>query len=136
MPQPSPPIIAFRVRIASTQIRLAKINLQVGIHASVLNEILDLVGSDAGVALVPTDLNLMQSSGVKFLKLRRLLAPAAIAPNSAVRSERRKFLVGERVVSVTLRARTVKRLRLGRVQWQAFGEATDEVRVGDELLTP
>ena len=51
--------------------KLAKINPSIGIHASGLNEILGLVGSGAGVALVPTDLNRMQSSGVKFLKLRR-----------------------------------------------------------------
>lgn len=51
--------------------KLAEINPKVGIHASGLNEILGLVGSGAGVALVPTDLNRMQSSGVKFLKLRR-----------------------------------------------------------------
>ncbi len=51
--------------------KLAKINPSIGIHASGLNEILGLIGSGAGVALVPTDLNRMQSSGVKFLKLRR-----------------------------------------------------------------
>lgn len=51
--------------------KLAKINPQVGLHVSGLNELLGLVGSGAGVALVPTDLNRMQSSGVKFLKLRR-----------------------------------------------------------------
>jgi len=51
--------------------KLAKINPKVGIHASGLNELLGLVGSGAGVALVPTDLNRMQSSGVTFLKLRR-----------------------------------------------------------------
>lgn len=51
--------------------KLTKINPQVTIHASGLNELLGLVGSGAGVALVPTDLNRMQSTGVKFLKLRR-----------------------------------------------------------------
>lgn len=51
--------------------KLAKIKPEVGIHASGLNELLGLVGSGAGVALAPTDLNRMQSSGVRFLKLRR-----------------------------------------------------------------
>lgn len=51
--------------------KIAGINPRVSIHANGLNELLGLVGSGAGVAMVPADLNRIQSSGVTFLKLRR-----------------------------------------------------------------
>lgn len=51
--------------------KITGINPRVPIHANGLNELLGLVGSGAGVAMVPADLNRIQSSGVTFLKLRR-----------------------------------------------------------------
>jgi len=51
--------------------KIARIKPRVTLHASGLNELLGLVGSGAGVALAPMDLNRMQSTGVKFLKLSR-----------------------------------------------------------------
>lgn len=51
--------------------KIAGIKPRVPILANGLNELLGLVSSAAGVALVPADLNRIQTSGVSFLKLRR-----------------------------------------------------------------
>jgi DNA-binding transcriptional LysR family regulator len=51
--------------------KIAGITPQVTLHANGLNELLGLIGSGAGVALAPADMQRMQSSGVKFLKLSR-----------------------------------------------------------------
>lgn len=51
--------------------KLAGINPEVPLHANGLGELLGLVGSGAGVALAPADLQRLQSSGVRFLKLTR-----------------------------------------------------------------
>ncbi|GAB5562912.1 MAG: LysR family transcriptional regulator [Synoicihabitans sp.] len=51
--------------------KIAGITPKVTLHASGLNELLGLVGSGAGVALAPADMQRMQSTGVRFLKLSR-----------------------------------------------------------------
>lgn len=60
-----------RERMHRRLFALAGINPEIGLHASGLNELLGLVGSGVGIALVPTDLQRIHSSGVTFLKLRR-----------------------------------------------------------------
>jgi LysR family transcriptional regulator, benzoate and cis,cis-muconate-responsive activator of ben and cat genes len=60
-----------RARMHQRLFGLAKIQPPVSIHASGLNELLSLIGAGAGVALAPADLNRLQSSGVRFLKLTR-----------------------------------------------------------------
>ncbi len=51
--------------------KIAAITPDVVLHANGLNELLGLVGSGVGVALVPADMGRLQSTGVKFLKLTR-----------------------------------------------------------------
>jgi DNA-binding transcriptional LysR family regulator len=60
-----------RERMHQRLFKLAGINPEVSLHAGGLTELLGLVASGAGVALVPADLKRMQASGVKFLKLSR-----------------------------------------------------------------
>lgn len=75
----------------------ADMNPQVAMHATGLNELLGLVGSGVGVAMVPADLNRIQSSGVSFLKLRR---PTMTFNFSAVWRDSKQRLAVEAFVDV------------------------------------
>lgn len=69
----------------------------VALTATGLNELLGLVGAGAGVALVPADLDRLQSSGVKFLKLQR---PQMKFHSAAVWRDSRRRLEVESLVEV------------------------------------
>ena len=73
------------------------LNPSVALHATGLNELLGHVGSGAGVAMVPADLNRIQSSGVTFLKLRR---PTMTFNFSAVWQDSKQRIAVEAFVDV------------------------------------
>jgi DNA-binding transcriptional LysR family regulator len=60
-----------RDRMQARLFQTAAISPKVALHAHGLNELLGLVAAGSGVAMVPADLERMQSGGVTFLKLRR-----------------------------------------------------------------